>query len=339
MSRNWLWLMASSRRTEVPVDGSPFRRIPDPYDFTGNDPLLRSLRSSAVNLLIGMAYPEFLSVAILRQRRFTGEILTVTEFLARTSESEAEAAKSRVPGTESTEASCSGVDSGVGLVVEKEPDPGVSTKASCSGVESGTASEVESTVEGDPRRIVVFDSRRPWDDRLTAPGFCGNRPSPAETVAFLPIGRPTRNRWYPVIDRNRCDGCGDCVAFCPFRVYGEGSESEVKVVHPDECRPDCVACARICPRLAIFFPYSIEPEISGEDPAQPDYGPSGEPVVRAERRHRAESERATQTRNRTRPTPVPSQESREEAIHRWMDQLDELEDDEPESEGQEPDGR
>jgi Pyruvate/2-oxoacid:ferredoxin oxidoreductase delta subunit len=69
--------------------------------------------------------------------------------------------------------------------------------------------------------------------------------------------------WYPVLDYSRCTSCGQCADFCLFGVY-EKTESLVKVVHPNHCKNNCPACARICPSTAIIFPkYKNGGAISG----------------------------------------------------------------------------
>ena len=71
-------------------------------------------------------------------------------------------------------------------------------------------------------------------------------------------------RWYPVIDRERCAGCCECMNFCLFGVYSlEGKSSDVAVDLPNMCRPGCPACARVCPSKAIIFPECDDPEIAG----------------------------------------------------------------------------
>lgn len=71
--------------------------------------------------------------------------------------------------------------------------------------------------------------------------------------------------WFPVIDRNRCTGCGQCADFCLFGVYEKTAEG-VKVAHPGSCKTNCPACARICPNTAIVFPkYQPDSAISGLD--------------------------------------------------------------------------
>lgn len=71
--------------------------------------------------------------------------------------------------------------------------------------------------------------------------------------------------WYPVIDYDRCVTCGKCLDFCPFGVYARDPEGAVRVVHPRQCKFNCPACARICPRLAIVFPKHAGRPIDGDD--------------------------------------------------------------------------
>lgn len=70
-------------------------------------------------------------------------------------------------------------------------------------------------------------------------------------------------RWYPLIDRERCAGCHACLQFCLFGVYEPDAEGQVRVARPDNCKPGCPACARICPQGAIIFPLCDEPSLAG----------------------------------------------------------------------------
>ena len=55
----------------------------------------------------------------------------------------------------------------------------------------------------------------------------------------------------PKVDRERCIGCGTCVAVCPMGVFElEGNKSTV--AHPAACI-DCKACSLNCPENAIYF--------------------------------------------------------------------------------------
>lgn len=54
---------------------------------------------------------------------------------------------------------------------------------------------------------------------------------------------------------DRCDGCGDCLAFCAYGVYElDEASHQVIVVDPFNCLVGCDACARVCKRGAIRFP-------------------------------------------------------------------------------------
>ncbi|MGI5818687.1 MAG: ATP-binding protein [Armatimonadota bacterium] len=70
------------------------------------------------------------------------------------------------------------------------------------------------------------------------------------------------DRWYPVIDRSRCNSCRHCLQFCLFGVY-ETQAHRVVAVRPDNCKDGCPACARVCPQGAIIFPLCDEPAIAG----------------------------------------------------------------------------
>ncbi len=79
---------------------------------------------------------------------------------------------------------------------------------------------------------------------------------------LIEIDTDFADRWYPVIDRDRCVSCGHCVQFCLFGVYS--SSDGIAVVQPDCCKPGCPACSRVCPQGAIIFPlYDKDPAIAG----------------------------------------------------------------------------
>jgi NAD-dependent dihydropyrimidine dehydrogenase PreA subunit len=89
----------------------------------------------------------------------------------------------------------------------------------------------------------------------TAPA--GQEEPPWVTPGWIP--------WFPVIDRNRCTNCRQCLSFCLFGVYTQGADGRVQVTQPRNCKTHCPACARICPEVAIVFPKSAEGAISGAE--------------------------------------------------------------------------
>jgi len=77
-----------------------------------------------------------------------------------------------------------------------------------------------------------------------------------------------RERWYPVVDRQRCTDCRQCQEFCLFGVYS-AEDDHLAVSEPDNCKPGCPACARVCPEGAIIFPhYEEDPGIAGAPGAE-----------------------------------------------------------------------
>ncbi|MCU0857317.1 MAG: 4Fe-4S binding protein [Pontiellaceae bacterium] len=76
---------------------------------------------------------------------------------------------------------------------------------------------------------------------------------------------PTRSAWFPVIDEDRCSRCGQCFEFCLFGVYEKDPDGRVRVAHPQSCKNNCPACARICPETAIIFPKVGESPINGAE--------------------------------------------------------------------------
>lgn len=80
------------------------------------------------------------------------------------------------------------------------------------------------------------------------------------------LHEPFSPRWYPVVDESRCTHCLQCLQFCLFGVYARSDDKRLIVQNPDQCKPGCPACSRICPHNAIMFPlYDKDPVIAGGD--------------------------------------------------------------------------
>lgn len=59
----------------------------------------------------------------------------------------------------------------------------------------------------------------------------------------------------PIIDREKCQGCGLCVSVCSCGALGI-VENIVQAVEVDECRW-CTLCELVCPYGAITCPFEI----------------------------------------------------------------------------------
>jgi NAD-dependent dihydropyrimidine dehydrogenase PreA subunit len=61
--------------------------------------------------------------------------------------------------------------------------------------------------------------------------------------------------WHPVIDYEKCVGCGMCAAGCGRNVYDWDFERNRPVVaRPNNCLVGCITCSNTCLRDAISFP-------------------------------------------------------------------------------------
>ena len=69
--------------------------------------------------------------------------------------------------------------------------------------------------------------------------------------------------WFPVVDEERCQRCGQCASFCVFGVYSPRGDGGVRVTRPQGCKTNCPACARTCPSAAIIFPKHDEAPFDG----------------------------------------------------------------------------
>lgn len=62
----------------------------------------------------------------------------------------------------------------------------------------------------------------------------------------------------PLIDLNRCTGCGTCDAHCPLDVIHFDDKKNIPVVkYPDECW-HCGSCRLDCPVEAIKIKFGPE---------------------------------------------------------------------------------
>jgi NAD-dependent dihydropyrimidine dehydrogenase PreA subunit len=52
--------------------------------------------------------------------------------------------------------------------------------------------------------------------------------------------------WYPTINYDKCNACGDCVKFCAHDVYLV-QDGKIKVKNPKNCVIFCQACIKLCP--------------------------------------------------------------------------------------------
>jgi len=70
---------------------------------------------------------------------------------------------------------------------------------------------------------------------------------------------------FPVLDRARCTGCGDCIPVCApgaLRLVGE----RLEFVNPDSC-DYCGECEAVCSQDAISCPYDIVLDANGRGQA------------------------------------------------------------------------
>ena len=53
----------------------------------------------------------------------------------------------------------------------------------------------------------------------------------------------------PIVDHEKCTGCGECVEICPVEVYELQDEKSVPVL-AEECT-GCESCIEVCEQEAI----------------------------------------------------------------------------------------
>ncbi len=107
-------------------------------------------------------------------------------------------------------------------------------------------------------------SRRQRSSRTHAVDRRETGTAPFDAGRLVELRAPTKPRWYPVVDQSRCTNCQHCLQFCLFGVYELDGDGKVQVRQPDQCKPGCPACARICPQSALMFPlYEKDAAIAG----------------------------------------------------------------------------
>lgn len=110
--------------------------------------------------------------------------------------------------------------------------------------------------------------------------------------------------WFPVIDYQRCQNCGQCLNFCLFGVYARDDSDRVTVRQPRNCKTNCPACARICPEVAIIFPKSREAPIDGS-PLEDEDAARSAARTNAEVLEGSDVYAALAARRRKTPAPAP----------------------------------
>lgn len=70
--------------------------------------------------------------------------------------------------------------------------------------------------------------------------------------------------WYPVIDKEKCIKCGNCVSNCNRGVYDKNEFPKPEVIKPENCYVGCTGCARKCPVGAITY-VDLRNEVKNEE--------------------------------------------------------------------------
>ncbi len=102
--------------------------------------------------------------------------------------------------------------------------------------------------EGDFAQALLREYRKYFEQRL-----CGCKPEPVDYGTWQ--GHPREHiPWFPTVAEDLCNGCGACLDFCAFGVFGAAEDGKVTVAEPFKCQVGCSSCANVCPPRAITFP-------------------------------------------------------------------------------------
>lgn len=60
-------------------------------------------------------------------------------------------------------------------------------------------------------------------------------------------------KWYPIVEYEKCVNCGLCINNCPYDVFDKKSALRPFVLDPDSCFDYCHGCGNCCPEGAIVY--------------------------------------------------------------------------------------
>ena len=112
----------------------------------------------------------------------------------------------------------------------------------------------------DTDQIEVFNMRTTSPEEIIT-SLLGTDDKIPSTMAVS--NRPDWIPWFPIIDRDLCVNCKQCLDFCLFGVYTL-VDDKVTVTNPKGCKTNCPACAKVCPKAAIIFPKYGQSPINGD---------------------------------------------------------------------------
>ena len=125
----------------------------------------------------------------------------------------------------------------------------------------------------DEARCILYSLRRQSAQEILAALGSDTAPTGSENRIDTVPHDSDWPPWFPVIDRDRCVNCLQCMNFCLFGTFTLTGDKEVVVSKPAACKNLCPACARICPKSAIIFPKYDRSPIDGDDVPDDADGP------------------------------------------------------------------